>query len=75
MSVLGSPVESMHSLAEIGRRHALRVAVVSICGDLCFGFTADPAIVNDLGAMARGVQAEAVRLIAASPPGCSRERV
>ena len=64
VSVLGSPVESMYSLAEIGRHHALRVAVVSAAGDLCFGFTADPAIVDDLGEMARGVEAEAEALIA-----------
>ena len=44
----GLPVESMHSLAEIGMRHALRVAVVSVGGELCFGLIADPAIVDDL---------------------------
>jgi hypothetical protein len=55
----------MHSLAEIGRHHALRVAVVSAAGDLCFGFTADPAIVDDLGEMARGLEAEAEALIGA----------
>jgi diacylglycerol O-acyltransferase len=66
VSVLGSPVESMHSLAEIGRRHALRVAVVSIGGELCLGLCADPAIVDDLEAMARGVEAEAAELIAAA---------
>ena len=56
----------MHSLAEIGRHHALRVAVVSIGGDLCFGLTADPAIVDDLSAMARGIKMQAAELIAAS---------
>ena len=66
VSVLGSPVESLHSLAEIGRHHALRVAVVSIGGDLCFGLTADPAIVDDLSAMARGIEMQAAELIAAS---------
>jgi hypothetical protein len=66
VSVLGSPVESMHSLAEIGRHHAFRVAVVSIGGDLCFGLIADPAIVDDLSAMARGVETQAAELIAAS---------
>ena len=56
----------MHSLAEIGRHHALRVAVVSIGGDLCFGLIADPAIVDDLSAMARGIEMQAAELIAAS---------
>ena len=32
VAVLGARVESMHSLAEIGERHALRVAVVSLGG-------------------------------------------
>ena len=66
VSVLGSPVESMHTLAEIGRHHALRVAVVSAAGELHFGFTADPAIVDDLDEMARGLEAEAEALIAAA---------
>ena len=66
VSVLGAPVESMHTLAEIGARHALRVAVVSLAGDLHFGFCADPAIVDDLDSMATGIEAEADALIAAS---------
>ena len=66
VSVLGAPVESMHSLAEIGARHALRVAVVSLAGELHFGFCADPAIVDDLDSMATGIEAEADALIAAS---------
>jgi diacylglycerol O-acyltransferase len=69
VSVIGSPVQSMHSLAEIGRHHALRVAVVSIGGELCFGLIADPALVDDLGVMARGIETQAAELIAASRPG------
>lgn len=57
--VLGAPVESIHSIAEIGSRHALRVAVVSLAGRLHFGFCADPAIVSDLDAMAAGIEEEA----------------
>ena len=56
----------MHSIAEIGERHALRVAVVSLAGMLCFGFCADPAIVDDLAAMAEGSEAEASALIRAA---------
>lgn len=66
ISILGSPVESVHSLAEIGRDHALRVAVVSAGGGLFLGFTADPAIVDDVAAIARGVEDEAAELIAAA---------
>lgn len=65
VSVLGARVEAMHSVAEIGRHHSLRVAVVSLAGSLCFGFSADAAVVDDLGAMARGVEAEAAQLVAA----------
>ncbi len=65
VSVLGAPVTGLHSIAEIGERHALRVAVVSLAGTLGFGFCADPAIVADLDAMARGVEAETEALCAA----------
>ena len=64
VTVLGSPLGSLHSIAEIGERHALRVAVVSACGQLGFGFCADPAIVEDLEEMARGVEIEAAILTA-----------
>lgn len=66
VSVLGAPVESIHSIAEIGSRHALRVAVVSLAGRLNFGLCADPVLVDDLDAMARGLEAEAESLVAAS---------
>jgi hypothetical protein len=62
VSVLGAPVTGLHSVAEIGERHALRVAVVSLADTLGFGFCADPAIVADLDAMARGVEAETQEL-------------
>jgi hypothetical protein len=66
VSVLGSPVARVYSLAEIGRRHALRVAAVSLAGRLCFGFCADPAVVEDLDEMATGLEADAAALIAAA---------
>ncbi|HYI36462.1 MAG TPA: wax ester/triacylglycerol synthase domain-containing protein [Thermoleophilaceae bacterium] len=65
VSVLGAPVQSLHSIAEIGERHALRISAVSMADTLCLGFCADPAIVDDLQAMADGVEegtAELVRL-------------
>ena len=56
----------MHSIAELGDRHALRVAVVSVSGSLCFGFCADPAILDDVQVLADGVEAEAALLPAAA---------
>jgi hypothetical protein len=66
VTVLGAPVNGLHSIAEIGERHALRVAVVSMAGTLGFGFCADPAIVTDLAVMARGVEAETQALCEAA---------
>jgi Wax ester synthase/diacylglycerol acyltransferase catalytic domain/WS/DGAT C-terminal domain len=66
VSVLGSPVERLHFVAEIGERHALRVSVNSFAGEtLNFGFCSDPQIVDGVEAMAAGVEAEARLLIAA----------
>jgi len=62
VGVLGAPVESLHSVAEIGRRHALRVTAVSMADTLCLGFCADPGIVEDVQAMADGVERGAAEL-------------
>jgi hypothetical protein len=64
VSVLGAPVEAAYSLAEIGQRHALRIAVVSLGGQLRFGLCSDPTIVHDVELLARGVEAEAQALVA-----------
>ena len=64
--VLGAPVTALHSLAEIGERHALRVAVVSLADTLCFGFCADPAIVQDAQLIAEGTEEAAAALVAAT---------
>jgi Wax ester synthase/diacylglycerol acyltransferase catalytic domain/WS/DGAT C-terminal domain len=66
VSVLGAPVESLHSIAEIGFRHGLRVAAVSLADRLFFGFNADPHLVPGLDAMSDGVETEAAALIAAA---------
>lgn len=66
VAVLGSPVRSLHTIAEVGRRHGLRVAVVSYAGQLGFGLCADPAIAGDLDAMAEGIEREAEELIGAA---------
>jgi diacylglycerol O-acyltransferase len=65
VSVQGAPVIELHTLAEIGERHALRVSVLSYAGELCFGLCADPAIVSGLDDLARGIEVEARALIAA----------
>jgi diacylglycerol O-acyltransferase / wax synthase len=58
LSVLGAPVASMHSLAEIGHRHALRVAVVSANGRIGFGFCTDADAIGSPQPIADGVGAE-----------------
>ena len=66
VSVLGSPVDRVHFVAEIGERHALRVSVNSFVDRLSFGFCADPEIVDGVEAMAAGVEEEARALIEAT---------
>ena len=66
VAVLGAPVEAVYSIAEIGRRHALRVAVVSAGGRLQFGFCSDPGIVDGLAPMAAAVEADASALVEAA---------
>ena len=67
MTVLGERVTALHTLAEIGERHALRISAVSLAGRLGLGLCADPAIIEDLDVMADGIEAEADALVAASP--------
>ena len=62
VSVLDLPVAQLHSLAEIGERHALRVSAMSLAGSLCFGLCADPDLVDELGVIAEGVEQEAQHL-------------
>jgi WS/DGAT/MGAT family acyltransferase len=60
--ILGVPVAALHSLAEIGRHHALRISAVSLAGTLYIGLTADAAAVEDLDVLAAGLEAEATEL-------------
>jgi diacylglycerol O-acyltransferase len=66
VSVLGARVEHLHSLAEIGERHALRVSATSLAGLLCFGLCTDPDLVDELHLMAEGIEAEAQELLDAA---------
>jgi diacylglycerol O-acyltransferase / wax synthase len=66
VSVLGAPVAHLHSIAEIGERHALRASATSLAGVLCFGLCADPHLVDELGLMAEGIEAEARALFDAA---------
>jgi hypothetical protein len=62
VSVLGAPVQALHSLAEIGERHALRVTALSLADTLHFGLCADPTIVGGVSGLARDLAAEAAVL-------------
>lgn len=66
VDVCGARARSLHCLAEVGRRHGLRVAVVSLAGTLGVGITADPAIAPDLDELAAGIEAESAALSAAT---------
>jgi hypothetical protein len=64
VTVLGAPVEALYTLAEIGERHALRVAVISFAGNLYFGVCADPTVVDHVQVIARAIETEAEALAA-----------
>lgn len=66
LHVAERPVLSVHSVAEIGRRHNLRIAVISAAGALNIGFCCDPAVVPDLEVMAAATEDAAEALIAAA---------
>jgi diacylglycerol O-acyltransferase / wax synthase len=61
--VLGAQVTELYSLAEIRERHALRIAVMSLCDSLNFGLVADPSLLEDVGGLAEDLEAEAVALV------------
>ena len=62
VSVLDTPVEHLHSIAEIAEHHALRVSATSLAGMLCFGLCADAELIDHLQLMAEGIEAEAQAL-------------
>lgn len=66
VTVLGARVRAIWALAEVGERHCLRIAVTSLADELCFGFCADPAALDDLDSLARAVEQEATDLVGAA---------
>jgi hypothetical protein len=66
VSVLGAPVVHLHSIAEIGERHALRVSATSLAGLLCFSLCSDPDLVDQLGTMAEAIERETRKLLSAA---------
>ncbi|GAA1209869.1 wax ester/triacylglycerol synthase family O-acyltransferase [Pseudonocardia alaniniphila] len=74
VSVLGAEVEAIHSIAEVGERHALRVAVVSVADRLCFGLCGDRGVIADLDVLAAAIDDEAVALVAAGGTGTGATR-
>jgi hypothetical protein len=64
IDVLGVPVNALYAIAEIGQRHALRIAVLSLAGTLRFGLCADPTILPDVEQLAAAIEQEAAELAA-----------
>jgi hypothetical protein len=64
IQVLGVPVRTLYTLAEIREYHALRVSVVSFADSLNFGLVADPTLLDDVDQLAAHMHAEAATLIA-----------
>jgi diacylglycerol O-acyltransferase len=57
--VLGHAVEQFSSFAEPADRHALRVSVISLAGELAFGLCSDPDAISDLDGL-RGALADSL---------------
>jgi diacylglycerol O-acyltransferase / wax synthase len=57
--ILGHAVEQFCSFAEPADRHALRVSVVSVGGELAFGLCSDPEAISDLDGL-RGSLADSI---------------
>jgi hypothetical protein len=68
VSIVGQPVLSIHSIADIAERHALRVAVTSYEDQLNVGACADAALVPDLPGLVVDIRAEAEVLIGMAAP-------
>ena len=68
IDVLGVPVDALYAIAEIGQRHALRIAVLSLVDTLGFGLCADPTLLPDVEQLAAAIEEEATALCAIPAP-------
>jgi WS/DGAT/MGAT family acyltransferase len=57
--VLGHAIEQFSSFAEPADRHALRISIVSLGGELAFGLCSDPGAISDLDGL-RGALADSI---------------
>jgi diacylglycerol O-acyltransferase / wax synthase len=64
--ILGHEVHEFCSFAEPADRHALRVAVISLGGDLAFGLCSDPEAIGELNHLAEALEASVAELEGAS---------
>jgi diacylglycerol O-acyltransferase len=64
VNVLGVPALALYSIAEIGERHALRIAVLSLAGTLRLGLCADPTLLPGVEHLAADIESEAAALLA-----------
>ena len=60
--ILGHEVREFCSFAEPADRHALRVAVISLGGDLAFGLCSDPEAIGELDHLAEALEASVAEL-------------
>jgi diacylglycerol O-acyltransferase / wax synthase len=68
IDVLGVPVSALYAIAEIGERHALRIAALSLAGTLQFGLCADPTLLPGVERLAAAIEEEAAALCATPAP-------
>jgi WS/DGAT/MGAT family acyltransferase len=64
--ILGRKVDEFCSFAEPADRHALRIAVISLGGDLAFGLCSDPEAIGELNHLADALEASVAELEAES---------
>ena len=64
-TILGHEVREFCTFAEPADRHALRVAVVSLGGDLAFGLCSDPEAIDGLDGLAEALEESVAELEAA----------
>jgi len=63
ITVLGRPVRNLYSFAEIGQRHPVRIAAVSLCDAMQFGVLTDPDLVSGTDTLATGIETSIAELL------------